>query len=1712
MRKILQALFIAGLMLNITTLFAQEKISNENKIYQVKELLDDKFLNVQVKEYFVKEIRKTELVKPIDNHEFVHFYIERFNSTYKSLIKTELLKYKTTITQQQGKILVNKIIAKMAIDFDAYRLANPNQEDDNTIIDVNLFKLGAGTGSDTYGAGQPCNNSDFETGDCTGWEPIAGSVTGAAPYSFNSAGATTCGASAHHVIVTGGTDPNGGFPMVFPGGGGTSLMIGDAMGTGNGAAKIRQTFLVDAGSAAFSYSYAVVLNDAGHTTSEQPYFKVNMFDAGGNPIVCADYSVVAPTSSGSDPDFISYPGGFYSDWRTAFAPLDTYIGQNVTIEFLVGDCSQGGHYGYAYLDASCDPLQIIPSQTVICGGQPVTLTAPAGATSYAWTPGGQTTQSITTNVPGHYEVFVTPVTGSACGLTLMADIGGSPDYPVAQFTANPTTVCVGTPIDFTNSSYVVGTSSIDSVKWDFDANGITDNTTSSPTYTYPVAGNYTPTLTVYNNGCIHDTTLNIAVIASPTANFTAPPVCQGVATSFTNTSTPAASITNWNWDFDNNGSFDNTNQNPTNTFATAGTYPVNMQVTLAGGSCPKDTTINIIVNPNPVANFTGTDECLNTATTFTDASTVSSGSITGWAWDFDNNTTTDNTTQNPTNTYTAAGTQTVNLTVTSDSGCTNLFSTTVQVYNNPVANFSTDVACENFVTTFTDLSVNGTGIIDTWQWDFDNNATIDNLTQNPTNTYTSDGTFPVTFTVTDGNNCTHDTTIDIIVAPQPTSAFSFTNVCFGTTTGFTDLSNGNGGTINQWGWDFTNNGSVDNITQNPSNGYTSAGSYTVELHVTTTDGCKDSTTMLVAVDPIPVANFSGTNECFGFTTTFIDSSNVATGTVVAWDWNFGDIAGGTSAVQNPTYNYTSAGTYNVTITVTSDSGCISNFNTNVEVYNNPVANFVTDTACSTLVTTFTDLTTLGNFGIQTWYWDYDGDGLPNDSLQNPTYIFAGAGTYPVNLSVVDTFGCVHDTTLNVIVSENPIANFTHSNECYGTATTFTDLSNNNGGTTNIDTWGWDYDGNGTIDNATQNPTNIFSSAGTYQTELFITSTLGCKDSMTIAVVVNPIPVADFTATSECLEYTTMFTNNSTITTGTITQNDWNFDDGSLIDNNIDPTHIYGSSGTFNVNLEVTSDSGCTHNVTIPVIVYPKPTAAFTTADICQNLTAQFTNQSIDNGGTINQWDWDIDFDGVNHTTDYTTINATNNYAVANTYIVELIVTTIDGCKDTVSNPITIHPMPIADFTYINDCVNAGIDFTNTSTVSSGTVDTWAWQFGDTQTSALANPTNNYATEGVYDVKLLVTTNNNCKDSIVKNGIEVWPLPDVDFSPTSVCLNDSTPFLDLSTVSSLYTANTNVAWDWNFGDGIGTSNVQHPIYMYTSDGVFQATLSVTTNHNCIYDTTIDVTVHPLPVVDFAADIREGCTPVDVQFTDNTEILTDDGSFINQWAWDFNGDGITDDINQNPPNPFNNPSHSSVRDFDIRLITTSNFGCKDTLVKADYIHSYPIPLASFMYWPNDEASIVDNEIAFTDQSIIGSVFNWDLGDGTLTNVQHPVHEFADTGFYLITLAIENVYSCRDTTEKYVNIKPIYAIYIPNSFTPNGDNTNDYFYVNGYGIKELQMMIFDRWGMKLYDDIGVEQSWDGVYKGNLVPTDVYVYKVRAKDVFDEWHDYIGKVTVIK
>ncbi|MBI2281291.1 MAG: PKD domain-containing protein [Bacteroidetes bacterium] len=885
-------------------------------------------------------------------------------------------------------------------------------------------------------------------------------------------------------------------------------------------------------------------------------------------------------------------------------------------------------------------------------------------------------------------------------------------------------------------------------------------------------------------------------------------------------------------------------------------------------------------------------------------------------------------------------------------------------------------------------------------------------------------------------------------------------------------------------------------------------------------GCTAADTVVVTVydNPTVVVPID-TIVCDAATITATNYISPTTGTTFDWtndNVNIGLAASGTGDIASfSATNITTAPiTANITVTPTAN-GCVGTSSTySITVHPTPTVVVPIDTiVCDAATITATNYTSPTTGTTFDWTNDNVNIGLAVSGTGDiASFSATNITTAPItaNITVTPTAnGCVGTPSTYIItVHPLPTPNFTFLNICFGSLSSFTDLSNANGGA--LANWNWDFTNNGSVDNTTQSPNNGYPAVGSYTVELMVQTALGCKDSITKTVTVNPIPVANFSATSECLNTTTQFTDSSTVITGTISSFQWDFADGSGTDTLQSPTYLYTAANTYNVSLTVISDSGCINTIVKPVTVFNNPIAAFTTTDVCQNITANFdSSPSNGNGGTIDQWNWDIDFDGITHTTDYTSQNPTNNYATANNYTVELIVTTTDGCSDTITNPITIFPMPIASYSYTDTCYGIANSFTDNSTVSSGTITNWDWDFGDTQTSNIEDPTHDYLIEGIYSVELIVTTNNSCSDTIVKNNIEVWPLPDVNFTTIPVCLNNITQFTDTSTVSNLYTVNTNETWAWDFGDGVGVSNIQYPNYMYASDGVFMTTLTVTTDRNCSNFITKPVTVYPLPEADFVADNPSDCSPVEGILTNLTTISGI--STITQWDWDFNGDGITDNNGENPFYSFSNPSRTSIKDFTIRLIATSNFGCKDTLTKNNYIYSHPNPLASFSYWPN-EVTIVDKELTFSDQSIIATTWEWDLGDGTTSDLQHPIHEYADTGYFLVALTIENQYGCRDSTQKYIQIKPIYAVWIPNAFTPNNDFINDYFSVDGYGILQLQMSIYNKWGELLYESDELAPKWDGTYKGDVVEEGVYVYKLRVYDILFEWHDYIGKLNVVR
>jgi PKD repeat protein len=257
--------------------------------------------------------------------------------------------------------------------------------------------------------------------------------------------------------------------------------------------------------------------------------------------------------------------------------------------------------------------------------------------------------------------------------------------------------------------------------------------------------------------------------STPIANFTAIPTsgCAPLTVQFTDNSTGA---TSWAWDFDNNGTIDSTSQNPSNQYNSPGIYTVKLTAT---NSCGSDNITKpglITVNPTPIANFTAipTSGCAPLIVQFTDNST---GSPTSWAWDFDNNGTTDSTAQNPSYQYNSPGIYTVKLTSTNSCG-SNTFTRNNYITANPspIADFSA-VPLSGFAPLTVNFTDNSTGSPTSWAWDFDNNGTTDSIQQNPIYQYLTAGIYSVKLSVTNAFGCSDNKTrtdyIIVSMAPTP---------------------------------------------------------------------------------------------------------------------------------------------------------------------------------------------------------------------------------------------------------------------------------------------------------------------------------------------------------------------------------------------------------------------------------------------------------------------------------------------------------------------------------------------------------------------------------------------------------------------------------------------------------------------------------------------------------------------------------------------------------------------------------------------------------------------------------------------------------------------------------------------------------------------------------------------------------------------------------
>jgi len=1055
-------------------------------------------------------------------------------------------------------------------------------------------------------------------------------------------------------------------------------------------------------------------------------------------------------------------------------------------------------------------------------------------TSWAWDfQNDGSTDSMVQN-----PVFTYAAAGSYTVKLTATNDGGSDDEiktnyititvppPVANFTANKTSGTLPLTVQFTDLS----TGSPTSWAWDFTNDGSTESTLQNSVFTYTAAGTYTVKLTATNDGGSDDeikTNYITITVPPPVANFTANTTSgtMPLTVQFTDLSTNEP--TSWAWDFQNDGSTDSTVQNPVFTYPAAGTYTVNLTATNDGGSDTetKASYITVTVAP-PVANFTANSTTGTAPLTvqFTDLSTEDP---TSWAWDFQNDGSTDSTLQNPVFTYSTAGTYTVKLTATNDGGSdteTKASYITVTVAP-PVANFTANTTSGYAPLTvqFTDLSNEEPT---SWAWDFQNDGSTDSTVQNPVFTYSTAGTYTVKLTATNDGGSDAETKMDYITVTVAPPVANFTaNTTSGNaplTVQFTDLSTEE---PTSWAWDFQNDGSTDSTVQNPVFTYATAGTYTVKL-TATNDGGSDTETkasyITVTVAP-PVANFTA-NTTSGYAPLTVQFTDLSTGSPTSWAWDFNNDGTVDKTDQNPVITFP-AGTYTVKLTATNAGGSDAEIKSNYLTVTiaPPVADFTANKTAGTapLTVQFTDLST----GSPTsWAWDFNNDGTVDKTDQNPKITFP-AGTYTVKLTVTNAGGSDAEIKNNYLTVNipPPVANFT-ANKTAGTApltVQFTDLS-----TGSPTSWAWDFQNDGSTDSTTQNPLFTYPAAGTYTVNLTATNTGGSDTEVkTNFITVNiPPPVANFTAntTSGYAPLTVQFTD---LSTGSPTSWAWDFNNDGTVDKTEPNPKITFPTGTYTVKLTVTNTGGSdseikTNYITVTI---PPPVANFTANKTSGTapLTVQFTDLST---GSPTSWAWDFQNDG---TMDSTVQNPVFTYPAAGIYTVKLTATN-DGGSNTQTKAnyltVTVAP-PVANFTanITSGYAPLTVQFTDLST---GSPTSWSWDFANdgSTDSTDQNPVFTYAASGTYTVKLTATNDGGSDPEIKADYITVT----VAIPPVAKFSSDrqtgiaplEVQFMDESTGTGPLT----YAWDFN-NDGIIESTLQNPEISFPS-GTYTVNLTVT----------------------------------------------------------------------------------------------------------------------------------------------------------------------------------------------------------------------------------------------------------------------------------------------
>ena len=342
----------------------------------------------------------------------------------------------------------------------------------------------------------------------------------------------------------------------------------------------------------------------------------------------------------------------------------------------------------------------------------------------------------------------------------------------------------------------------------------------------------------------------------------------------------------------------------------------------------------------------------------------------------------------------------------------------------------------------------------------------------------------------------------------------------------------------------------------------------------------------------------------------------------------------------------------------------------------------------------------------------------------------------------------------------------------------------------------------------------------------IQSNAQCSSSFTFHQTANTLTV-DFTDAS---------TSSNTISSWA-----WDFGDGNTSTAQ-NPSHTYTHDGPYHVCLTIHDDHGCSstfcHQITVDPVAAAHCQAAFTFHQTANTLTVDFTDAST-SSNTITSWAWDF---GDGNTS--ATQNPSHTYVHDGPYNVCLTIHDDHGCSSTFCHQITVDPVAAthcqAAFTFHQIANTLTVDFTDAST-SSNTIISWAWDFGDGNTSTAQNPSHTYAHDGPYNVCLTIHDDHGCSSTFCHQ-ITVDPVA-AAHCQAAFTFHQTTNTLIVDFTDASTSSNTITSWAWDFGDG-STSTLQNPSHIYSHSGPYHVCLTIYDDHGCSSTFCHHITVHPI----------------------------------------------------------------------------------------------------------------------------------------------------------------------------------------------------------------------------------------------------------------------------